>query len=32
LCTSRDCPIFYRRMKAQKDMAVARQQLDRWSF
>uniref|UniRef100_A0A1J3K960 DNA polymerase n=2 Tax=Noccaea caerulescens TaxID=107243 RepID=A0A1J3K960_NOCCA len=32
LCTSRDCPIFYRRMKAQKDMAVAKQQLDRWSF
>nr|VDC67470.1 unnamed protein product [Brassica rapa] len=32
LCTSRDCPIFYRRMKAQKDMATAKQQLDRWSF
>uniref|UniRef100_A0A0D9XPV6 DNA polymerase n=1 Tax=Leersia perrieri TaxID=77586 RepID=A0A0D9XPV6_9ORYZ len=24
LCTSRDCPIFYRRRKAQKDMAEAR--------
>ncbi|KAK2445058.1 recovery protein [Trifolium repens] len=32
LCTSRDCPIFYRRKKAQKDMAEARLQLDRWSF
>ncbi|KAE9587344.1 DNA polymerase delta catalytic subunit [Lupinus albus] len=32
LCTSRDCPIFYRRKKAQKDMAEAKTQLDRWSF
>jgi len=32
LCTSRDCPIFYRRRKAQKDMAEARLQLDRWDF
>lgn len=32
LCTSRDCPIFYRRKKAQKDMAEARTQLDRWNF
>ncbi|XP_050154800.1 DNA polymerase delta catalytic subunit-like [Malus sylvestris] len=32
LCTSRDCPIFYRRRKAQKDMAEAKVQLDRWSF
>ncbi|KAF5751783.1 DNA binding nucleotide bindin isoform 1 [Tripterygium wilfordii] len=32
LCTSRDCPIFYRRKKAQKDMTEARQQLDRWNF
>ncbi|KAL9393448.1 hypothetical protein Peur_012733 [Populus x canadensis] len=32
LCTSRDCPIFYRRKKAQKDMAGAKTQLDRWSF
>ncbi|KAK3211470.1 hypothetical protein Dsin_016176 [Dipteronia sinensis] len=32
LCTSRDCPIFYRRKKAQKDMAEAQKQLDRWEF
>ncbi|KMZ73586.1 DNA-directed DNA polymerase [Zostera marina] len=32
LCTSRDCPIFYRRKKAQKDMAEAKVQLDRWDF
>ncbi|KAF0894590.1 hypothetical protein E2562_001890 [Oryza meyeriana var. granulata] len=32
LCTSRDCPIFYRRRKAQKDMAEARVQLERWDF
>ncbi|GAB2287233.1 DNA polymerase delta catalytic subunit [Dionaea muscipula] len=32
LCTSRDCPIFYRRKKAQKDMAEARVQLDRWNY
>ncbi|WCJ37598.1 DNA polymerase delta catalytic subunit [Euphorbia peplus] len=32
LCTSRDCPIFYRRKKAQKDMAEAKRQLDRWDF
>ncbi|XP_062149325.1 DNA polymerase delta catalytic subunit [Alnus glutinosa] len=32
LCTSRDCPIFYRRKKAQKDMGEAKLQLDRWSF
>nr|WDA42964.1 DNA polymerase delta catalytic subunit [Fagopyrum tataricum] len=32
LCTSRDCPIFYRRKKAQKDMSEAKVQLDRWSF
>lgn len=30
--SSRDCPIFYRRKKAQKDMAEAKVQLDRWSF
>ncbi|KAL8459612.1 hypothetical protein ACS0TY_036923 [Phlomoides rotata] len=30
LCTSRDCPIFYRRKKAQKDMAEAKVQLERW--
>ncbi|GFY91305.1 DNA polymerase delta subunit 1 [Actinidia rufa] len=28
----RDCPIFYRRKKAQKDMAEAKLQLDRWNF
>ncbi|OVA06886.1 DNA-directed DNA polymerase [Macleaya cordata] len=32
LCTSRDCPIFYRRKKAQKDMAEAKLQLDRWQY
>ncbi|KAK8958305.1 DNA polymerase delta catalytic subunit [Platanthera guangdongensis] len=32
LCTSRDCPIFYRRKKAQKDMAEAKMHLDRWEF
>ncbi|KAJ7521254.1 hypothetical protein O6H91_19G043900 [Diphasiastrum complanatum] len=32
LCTSRDCPIFYRRKKAQKDLAEAEVQLDRWQF
>ncbi|XP_068652015.1 DNA polymerase delta catalytic subunit-like isoform X2 [Aristolochia californica] len=32
LCTSRDCPIFYRRKKAQKDMADAKLQLERWQF
>lgn len=32
LCDSRDCPIFYRRKKAQKDMAEAKMQLDRWNF
>ncbi|KAK7334608.1 hypothetical protein VNO80_26368 [Phaseolus coccineus] len=31
LCTSRDCPIFYRRKKAQKDMSEAKSQLDRFS-
>ncbi|KAH9310163.1 hypothetical protein KI387_038074 [Taxus chinensis] len=32
LCTSRDCPIFYRRKKAQKDLAEAEVQLERWQF
>ncbi|KAL7120093.1 hypothetical protein ACP275_02G102000 [Erythranthe tilingii] len=32
LCTSRDCPIFYRRKKVQNDMEQAKQQLDRWNF
>lgn len=29
---SRDCPIFYRRKNAQKDMAEAKMQLDWWNF
>ncbi|CAN6476022.1 unnamed protein product [Victoria cruziana] len=32
LCTSRDCPIFYRRKKAQKDLAEAELQLYRWKL
>eukprot|EP00245_Coleochaete_scutata_P011481 TRINITY_DN4271_c0_g1_i1.p1 TRINITY_DN4271_c0_g1~~TRINITY_DN4271_c0_g1_i1.p1 ORF type:complete len:309 (-),score=59.18 TRINITY_DN4271_c0_g1_i1:190-1023(-) len=32
LCTSRDCPIFYRRKKAQKDLTEAESQLGRWQF
>ncbi|KAL2630232.1 hypothetical protein R1flu_014918 [Riccia fluitans] len=32
LCTSRDCPIFYRRKKAQKDLSEAEVQLERWEF
>lgn len=32
LFCSRDCPIFYRRKKAQKDMAEARRHLERWNF
>ncbi|MCO5575689.1 hypothetical protein L7F22_029493 [Adiantum nelumboides] len=32
LCTSRDCPIFYRRKKAQKDLSEAEMQLERWDF
>ncbi|GBG84624.1 hypothetical protein CBR_g38906 [Chara braunii] len=32
LCTSRDCPIFYRRKKAQKDLAEADAQLSRFQF
>jgi DNA polymerase delta subunit 1 len=32
LCTSRDCPIFYRRKKAQKDLSEAETQLERWDF
>ncbi|WOK93484.1 hypothetical protein Cni_G02182 [Canna indica] len=27
-----DCPIFYRRKKAQREMAEAKMQLDRWNF
>ena len=30
LCTSRDCPIFYRRKKVQKDLNEAMGQLDRF--
>eukprot|EP00850_Spirogloea_muscicola_P000852 SM000003S11097 [mRNA] locus=s3:857343:865257:- [translate_table: standard] len=32
LCTSRDCPIFYRRKKAQKDLVDAEKVLKRWDF
>ncbi|CAI5474353.1 unnamed protein product [Closterium sp. Yama58-4] len=32
LCTSRDCPIFYRRKKAQKDVEEAHAQLARFDF
>lgn len=30
LCTSRDCPIFYRRKKVQKDLTEAHAVLDRF--
>eukprot|EP00735_Rhodelphis_limneticus_P013517 TRINITY_DN728_c0_g1::TRINITY_DN728_c0_g1_i1::g.18399::m.18399 TRINITY_DN728_c0_g1::TRINITY_DN728_c0_g1_i1::g.18399 ORF type:complete len:1039 (+),score=291.88,sp/Q9LVN7/DPOD1_ARATH/55.83/0.0,DNA_pol_B/PF00136.16/2.8e-136,DNA_pol_B_exo1/PF03104.14/1.3e-77,zf-C4pol/PF14260.1/1.3e-23,DNA_pol_B_2/PF03175.8/7.1,DNA_pol_B_2/PF03175.8/0.28,DNA_pol_B_2/PF03175.8/2e+02,DNA_pol_A_exo1/PF01612.15/3.9e+03,DNA_pol_A_exo1/PF01612.15/0.11,RNase_H_2/PF13482.1/0.28,zf-RING-like/PF08746.6/4e+03,zf-RING-like/PF08 len=30
LCTSRDCPIFYRRKKVQKDLHLAQETLDRF--
>lgn len=30
LCTSRDCPIFYRRKKVQKDLGEAHALLDRF--
>jgi hypothetical protein len=30
LCTSRDCPIFYRRKKVQKDLAEAHTVLSRF--
>lgn len=32
LCTSRDCPIFYRRKKVQKDLGEAQNALDRFSL
>jgi DNA polymerase delta subunit 1 len=32
LCTSRDCPIFYRRKKVQKDLKEAQSGLDRFAF
>ncbi len=31
LCTSRDCPIFYRRKKVQKDLNEAVAQLERFT-
>ncbi|PNH02711.1 DNA polymerase delta catalytic subunit, partial [Tetrabaena socialis] len=31
LCTSRDCPIFYRRKKVQKDLNEAVAQLERFN-
>jgi DNA polymerase delta subunit 1 len=30
LCTSRDCPIFYKRKKVQKDLSAARETLSRF--
>jgi DNA polymerase delta subunit 1 len=32
LCTSKDCPIFYRRKKVQKDLKEAQASLDRFTF
>jgi DNA polymerase delta subunit 1 len=32
LCTSRDCPIYYRRKKVQKDLGEAQAALERFSF
>jgi DNA polymerase delta subunit 1 len=32
LCTSRDCPIFYRRIKTAKDLKQAQEKLDQFSF
>lgn len=32
LCTSRDCPIFYRRKKVQKDLVQAEATLGRWEW
>lgn len=32
LCTSKDCAIFYRRKKVQKDLNEAQENLDRFSF
>lgn len=32
LCTSRDCPIFYRRKKVQKDLNEAQGNLDKFDF
>jgi len=32
LCTSADCPIYYRRMKVQKDLNEAQEALDKFAF
>lgn len=32
LCTSRDCPIFYRRKKVQKDLVEAQVTLERFEW
>lgn len=32
LCTSADCPIYYRRMKVQKDLNEAQTALDKFQF
>lgn len=32
LCSNRDCPIFYKRKKVQKDLADAQDALDRFAF
>jgi len=32
LCASRDCPIFYRRRKVQKDLKESQNKLDSFSF
>jgi len=31
LCTSRDCPIFYRRMKIKKDLNDVKEVIERWN-
>jgi hypothetical protein len=32
LCSSRDCPIFYRRKKVQKDLNETQKELERFAF
>lgn len=32
LCSSKDCPIFYRRTKVKKDLREAQKNLDRFKF
>jgi len=32
LCTNRDCPIFYRRVKARKDLEDARKVLEQFTL